>query len=657
MADILNINNKSVCWVEKLTVPDILFFLIHSCFADIKVNYDQNQVRPSARKFLRLLEKLRIGDCFCAVKLSLHGVDREGFALFYKVNNDIEGCIEDFFARHISRESKRFKDMLKSYLAGYIIGKFTFIAMVDHEIYSKKLPEGQGNLIHLSRSPFNHLIRNYYSDREFTVSMPFLSLSGLTFYLRPFFYLAGVLLCKIFSFKVRNNITDIKPAVWVEYSPGYLHSFWVDHIKSGDFDIVYYIDRPDTPTTKEITDEIEGRGLKWVDAHPLSVLKMGRLRWSVIMEMFKKLFHVYLSKPVWLGIFRYEHYYLSVAYEAIFSRHKVKVLLQHQEALWKQESQALAIERSGGIMVGYHWSVYAFCLVPAHFFPQHVYFVWGKYMGELLSKKGSACRYVLPSGIWIVPGDKGHQAGDLFSDNVNFIITVFDDSVSYNVFQSPGSLADFYLRILSIAENNPRFGCIIKSKNPLDRVLMSIPSGKEIKKRAEALRIQKRLTILDSSVSPVVAATHSDLSVGYSVNSACTISAIICGSAAICWDCAGFRKHPFYKHSDQKLVFSTLDELEEAILKFSRGDKTIGDYSRWKKCINHFEDVAGINRIAGFLTDYMKENMSTGKPEHSLDFAVKKYLNENKVGDDFYEHEDIWNSEIFTECQAGMNVK
>jgi len=41
----------------------------------------------------------------------------------------------------------------------------------------------------------------------------------------------------------------------------------------------------------------------------------------------------------------------------------------------------------------------------------------------------------------------------------------------------------------------------------------------------------------------------------------------------------------------------------------------------------------------------MKESMNTGDPGHSLDFAVKKYLADNRVGVDFYQREDLWEDE------------
>ena len=310
--------------------------------------------------------------------------------------------------------------------------------------------------------------------------------------------------------------------------------------------------------------------------------------------------------------------------------------------MWKQGAQALAVERAGGIMVGYHWSVFPYYMMSAENFPQHVYFAWGKMMGELLRRRDSACRYILPSGIWITPDGQNSGRNNIFAEDVDFVISVFDSCIRYNLFQSPNSLSEFYSRILDIVEKNPRFGCIIKSKNPLYQTLLSLPSGREITERVVKLKDQNRLAIFDFNEYPLAAAAHSDLSVGYGINSGCIIAAIMCNRNGINWDCAGLKRHPFYKQSGQKIVFKTLDEIEEAILKASKGDKTIGDYSRWSRLINHFEDCLAVSRIANFLESYMKESISTGNPEHSLDFAVEKYLADNKISKDFYEGENFW---------------
>ncbi|MFA5317579.1 MAG: hypothetical protein WC369_09185, partial [Dehalococcoidales bacterium] len=353
-----------------------------------------------------------------------------------------------------------------------------------------------------------------------------------------------------------------------------------------------------------------------------------------------------VSSPVWLGILRYEYDYYTSIYESVFRRYKVRILIQHQEAFWRQEAQAVAIERAGGIMVGYHWSIYTSYLLPTHFFPQHVYFVWGKYMSELLMKKESACRYVLPSGITIVPNGRILERKDIFAKDADFVISVFDDSAGDKLFNSPGSLSEFYMRVLKIVESNPGIGCIIKSKQPIEQSLPSVPSGREILDKIGKLKAEGRLAVLDHSVSPLVAASCSDLCVGYGINSACAIAAVVGNCASINWGCSGLRKHPFYKYDKDKIVFDTLDKIEEAVIRASRGDRTVGDYGYLKKQVNYFEDLSAVSRITGFMETYMKaRGAEAGDPQRLLEFAAKKYLDDNKIGEDYFRKDDIWEDE------------
>jgi hypothetical protein len=638
--------NKTVFWVERMAPADILLFMAKSVFSGIKVNYDRSSVCPLAAKFLGLLGSAGLNKIFFPVRLTLQKVDENGLALTYRVNKEFNSCVEGFFARDIPREPSRSRAMIKSYLAFNIMDKSVFIAMAASEIASKKADAGEANIIYLSGNPLNYLACRFYAGRDFAVKSASDPAGRMKICLKPFYYLGLLLLCKLRGSRADSNISGIRPAIWAEFCPTYIHSFWMDTIKAKDFDVVNYIDRSDTPITKEVTDRIEQKGLKWIDARLPALIKISGLGMGEFLRIAGGLFSAPFSRPAWLWALRFEHDYLSSIYEAVFRRYKVKILIQHQEASWKQEAQASAIERAGGIMAGYHWSVYPYYLLSEELFPQHVYFVWGKIMSELLKKKDSACRHVLPSGIWILPASRDHAGGGGLAENVDFTISVFDSTVGYNLHQSPDSLSEFYLRIFGIVERNPRFGCIIKSKQPLHKLLLSLPSGKEILDKLEMLRGQKRLAVLDHSLSPLVAASSSDLCVGYGINSACAIAAAVGGRPAINWDCSGLLKHPFHKNPGDKIVFNTLDELEEAILKAGKGDKTIGDYGRWKKYINYFEDLSAIGRINGFLENYMDESVRTGDPERSLEAAVKKYLDDNKIGEEFYQKEDIWGEEL-----------
>ncbi len=633
--------HKTVYWVEKISALDIVCFLVKRCCTDIRVHYDRYNYTPAFGAIFAFLCRIGLQRIFIPVNLVLHRLDARGYSLTYRVHDELNACIEGFFKTHIPQESQRFKNMLKANLAVILKPGVIFVTMVDAEINAAGPASGDRNIIVVSSHPFNYLLCLFYRNRVFSVRRARFSMQSIAFYLRPFCYLSLALASKCGRPQAASNISTIRPAIWLEYYPGRWHSFWVDSIRSKDFDIVKYFDRADTPLTQKATEETEAAGIKWIDLHLISLIRIGDMSFPLLLRLLAEACEHYVASPVWLGIFRFECTFLRSLYAAVFSRYQVKVLIQHQEASWRQEIQAQAMEIAGGIMVGYHWSIYQYYLTPTHFFPQHVFFAWGRIMSAMLRADNSACRYVLPSGIWIVHDGDVLSRGDLFADQVSFVMSVFDDSVKYNLYQSPQSLSDFYLRILTIVENNERFGCIIKSKHRHE-LLSSLPQGNKIAEKIELLKGKKRLVILDSSSYPLVAGACSDLSVGYSINSACALVGTIGGRAAVNWDCAGLKSHPFHKHPERKIVFDTLNELEEAIVMVSAGDGSIGDYRYWKKDVNYFDDRLAVGRITGFLESYMAESMMSGDPEHALCFAVHKYIDDNKVGQDFFERSDMW---------------
>ena len=82
--------------------------------------------------------------------------------------------------------------------------------------------------------------------------------------------------------------------------------------------------------------------------------------------------------------------------------------------------------------------------------------------------------------------------------------------------------------------------------------------------------------------SPVDAAEAADLSVCFGLNSAGIIAGLL-GLRAIHWDCTGWLKYPIYRDKDQKVFFATLPETRQAVMRAAAGDKTIGDFNKWRK--------------------------------------------------------------------------
>src|SRR3989344_7623923 len=92
---------KTVFWVKKIALMDILLFLVQSRFADIRVNYDRFQKYPLAARALYFLARAGLNKIFFPVELRLDRTDAEGCALNYRVEKELNDCIEGFFTEHI----------------------------------------------------------------------------------------------------------------------------------------------------------------------------------------------------------------------------------------------------------------------------------------------------------------------------------------------------------------------------------------------------------------------------------------------------------------------------------------------------------------------------------------------------------------------------
>jgi hypothetical protein len=211
--------------------------------------------------------------------------------------------------------------------------------------------------------------------------------------------------------------------------------------------------------------------------------------------------------------------------------------------------------------------------------------------------------------------------------------------VEYLFYQCAENLSQFYLEILSILEDNPSFAGIIKSKSSSVADLRLLPDGEEIVRRIKSLEKQRRLRVLAATMySPVDAAEAADLSVCFGVNSAGVIAGLL-GLKAIHWDCTGFLKYPVYRDKDQKVLFATLLETRQAVMQAAAGDKSIGEFNKWRKQINHFDDCAGRERILRFINLYMQETEGGAK---GLDSTVKQYLSEQEGAVEFYNANKSW---------------
>lgn len=628
-----------------MTPLHIIALLIRSLFSNLEVRFNEHGVPEYSLTILGLMEKMGRQRIFIPAGLVLNLMDEKGYALDYHRADDLEGAVEAFCREKISREPDWFRNMTRCYLSSYLDSRITFVTMVNNRI--RELA-GCVHEIYLANHFANYIVRNYYRSkglriRQFVPVMAYLRLMG-----RPVHLLAKALLSRALKSKTVGTARPDggKKSVWIEYEPQ--HGVWVDFRNflgsrkgSSGRNIVYYLDRADTPVNAETTDCLEAMGFEWLDLHNL---RHGSLSMRDVADAFGYcLGSMRISDPLWLLFFRLNFMVTKNIYADLFRRFNVKTLIQHQEISWIQEAQAQAVEQAGGIMVGLHWSNYLNYVYPSHLTPQHVFFVWGEAHYDLLKRKGNTIEYVLPSGLWIKESPDAPEPTLGFSDDVNFVISVFDDNAGYDLYQSLETVSAFYTCILQTLEDNPRLAAIIKSKVYGINDLAALPGGAEIAGKMESFIAQKRMIMMDfREYSPIAAAKHSDLSVSCGINSAGIIAGLH-GCRVVCWDCTGWLKYPIYRDEDQKVIYRSTRELKLAIEECAKGNRMIGDLSRWAKKINYYNDLSGRERIFDFIDLFMESVGKGHDREYSLKYAVNAYLSNNNVSGEFFTAGSWWN--------------
>ncbi|MFA5824719.1 MAG: hypothetical protein WC825_01965 [Gallionellaceae bacterium] len=622
-------------WCKKLRLIELLVFWGKSLFVPLTVYHDEYVATFAAKKLLALAQHWGACRNFLPANLDFDERDEDGYGLIYLANRRLSLCCESFLSQHAPTADERYRQMLKTYVRVHLELQILFITYVEAKIRSAGI---QNNVIVVEPDHLNSMLTDYYAECGITVKSVCNFTKVFRARLMPFIYFIKHLVAKVTPGEVKGNINTIRPSVWVEYydDDRGLFGFWIKHVNANDYDIVYYLDRSDTPVAGARTAKIEKNDLKWIDGHRDPLFQLGNVPLHMLAGwLFRSI--VPSGRPAWFRGFQFQERMWYHTYLAVFSKFQVKVLIQHQDRGWLQAVQAHAMEDVGGIMVGFHWSNLPYCMDNFFLNSQHVYFVWGKPMYDCLQRKGHTSKHILPSGIWMKPtsGKRPPQLDEM-NPNLEFIFSVYDSDVTHGaqqcIVQTTESLAAFFLCILDMLEANPRWGAALKLKHKkLSDHGSILPRGAEIIGRMRRLMEQKRLVELDSEVSPITASENTDLAVCYALNSAGIVSGIF-GCPAVHWDCVG-QPNPFSKDPNQQIFFRTLGDLSQAVQRAAAGDKSVGDFSPWVKDYNYFGDFQGDKRIGSFIQAYMEEMVTSRSAKFALASAVKHYNNYNKISE------------------------
>lgn len=633
-----------VIFAEELRFIDTILIVLYSVYRQTIVRYDEHRTSRAARKALALLENKATRIRFVPLNLSLEKREPWGATLSYLVDAKLRKLCNVICQTLISSESRSFQNMVKCYLSSVLRNRVVFIESSKREI-ADGIKEHTRNIILIKHDFCNRALTVGARDKNYTIKQMFYNRTDVINLLRSFYRMFVYVRSRFRHPKARTNIDEVRPAIWVQYDDGFDSfvdtSFWRKGLGEREFDIVFYLDRSDTPCRDDITKNIEDNGYRWIDLHkPHNAVPKEDLCLSLMLQ--RMLGSCLKKGPFWLRLFRLQYEEQLFMQTAIYRHFSTRMLVQNLDNYWGQEVQARALEAVGGILMGFHWSNYPCVMTPLHLFPHHVFFVWGQIIRDNLEAGDHTCRYILPSGMWIGLDTRTDTGGlRTFRAEHPFVLSVFDSSTAYNIHQTPSALSEFFLRILSLLEGHSSWAAVLKSKNQDLGGLRRLPAGDDIVSRLMKLLEDGRVIIPDITMSPVTVAQYTDLSVCYGLNSAGIV--VGChGYRAVHWDCSGWRKHPFYAHTENNIIFETLESLDDAVVRASMGDMSVGDFSFWKRSFNHFPGDGAIERIGTFVNDYMQSASGGEDGSEALDRAVERFVYTNEIEESFFRSRFRW---------------
>ena len=622
-------------WVEHLTAPSLLWLLLEAAARDARVLYDEHQTTRLAGRLLARLRSAGADGRFAPAELSLDARDAQGRALNYRREAELERLLKP--ACEAAGGDARDRHALQSFLANALMFRVTFLVMVE-----AKLSGGEHEAL-LARHPANGLVLDGWPAGRLRLRQTWGWTKHVKTLARPLRLLGRALLHAALGPRNAHSMETIRPSAWIQFHPidfqgGYLsRAFWTPFARSHDYDRVSYFDYPGygTPAARE---SVRLRGHQWVECSPPS--RAARLGWS---DLAGALAAFFAPAPVawWHRWFRLEAELLTATWAAVFRRYRVKLLVQYLEFEWTQAAQARALERSGGCMMGVHWSDFPFTTEPIHITPAHVFFVWGENNRRWLELKGNDCRHILPSGAYILPREVDREAAKGLGQG--FKLAFFDGSVAYNIYCGPESLSRYLLAMLGLLDAHPEWSAVLKPKGSADYA--DLPRGGEIMALIRRLSEGGRLIVAPRDVGGAGLASAVDLAVGFGLNSAATLAAIF-GARAVHWDQAGWLDHPLHCAPGQKILYRDLDALRGAVEAAASGDRSIGDFTRFRRLANHFEDQDGPRRVAEWVDDYMAR-ASREPAEAALEAACVEYRRRHRVPSTFTSPGSWWGAERF----------
>ena len=634
---------------EKLSILNLIYFQVKNIFRNKDFFYLEIDDHV---KFLGKIFKFNIS------KFSIENTKRDinGCSLIHLKEIFLYQIIDNFLSINLRNEkiynfeNDYWKKLIGSYYNNKLSNTIEKILIINNKIKEKRFQEYSEYEFAVNSFPnYNFFRKKIKKITKIKISRLFNIKILDPFPLRMFQIIYCTIISKIF-FLFRKRNLNIKPKVYeklinniFDRYPNSGHLFWHKYSEIPNEQVVLFNDNKLSIPKKNEINKIRSMGFVYKN-----LLKETNSNIS-ISNFLKVLTKVIRNNRLYEFDFMMIKIYLIwriESYRAIIIENNVKIVHQYEEFSPEALSKCLALKLENGVFFWNHWSVNS-RLRSGYFFSfSDVILSWGK--NDLDFYKTQQTNY---DAIFLTGLIAGDNLGDKEKSNCNmpntkYKICLFDTSHSVNgIHSTTDMIKEFYLKIFNFISDKKDYGLIIKPKNI--NSFNDISLVPELKKVIDKYKSDKRIVILDSSVSPSKAAKMCDLCISFDLNTAGYIAALT-DTKSIFINISKMIINPLYdKLKNKKMCFSSLDEF----FTFFKNNKNLNSINLFdenlKNYIDSFMDNNSTLRsgeIIKYIFRYLCEGKSTSESIILAgDLYKKKWGNHSFIKQSNHE-ESSWNN-------------
>ena len=319
----------------------------------------------------------------------------------------------------------------------------------------------------------------------------------------------------------------------------------------------------------------------------------------------------------------------------LFKAYEVQVYVDPADSVPEAVAAAEAMAQRGGLTVSYQRSDESVASL-FHASAVDIAFAWSKAFTSIERRSGSKIRILLASGYphdhAIVRVRERAKAlrRTLVQRGSKFIVCFLDEGSSADPRWLPSHAyrAENYRFLLDKMLEDPHLGLIFKPKKPATlRQRLGVVA--ELLDRGLATG---RCTLLadgiaSTSTLPCEASQAADVTIGLLSGTTASLESALSGTPTVLLDRERFRSHPLYAFQGQ-IVFSSWEELWEALRGFRENPDLGGGIGDWSPVIGRFDDFQdgrAAERIGGCIGSVAAALAARCPREEALRIATEQY--------------------------------